>query len=278
MTTPIELTFEVGLTVGEGSPRALTKPLVGLGQFEVKGAGAVAYLPGPDQLAKFYLDLIGGRPLAPKMVLARIEAISHLVALALFMDREVALHPRASGLVNAVTLMETMGCAGAAHCERDTEAFLRFIWKFYLGQGEGPSAEEAQRVTTALTWVREFILDGRLPAMPSPPNPPKVLDIGTNGFVVAEVRHPMLYEAVVELYRWGYLRGVVYFLSGSRTKVLAFRKSAYLQFNLGEARIRLNGMEQAAGDPPEWIAGDLFLSHQGSAIPQRLITEVLLRV
>lgn len=271
MATPIDLTFEVGLTVGEGNPRALTEPLVGLGQFEVKDAGAVAYLPGPDQLAKFYLDLISGRPLAPKMVLVRIEEVSHLVALALFMDREVALHPRASGFVNAVTLMETLGGAGAAHCERDTEAFLRFIWRFYV---EGPSVEEAQRVTKVLTWIREFVLDGKRPAMPPLPPPPKVLDHGTNGFVVAEVQHPTLYDAVVELYRWGYLRGVVY----HRQQVLAFRKSAYLQFDLAEAKVKLNAMEQAEGAPPDWVAGDLLLSHLGTKIPRRLITEVLLRV
>jgi hypothetical protein len=105
------------------------------------------------------------------------------------------------------------------------------------------------------------MLNGRLPHLGKPWPDVSVVDRGTNGFVLAETPGALV-EGWVELYRQGFLRGV---LVGprdeeSRRKVLISRKSAFLSFDFTKASAILNEMERAMGELPGWrTEGQLWL-------------------
>jgi hypothetical protein len=263
-------------------PRALTEPVVALGDFESQHAGAVVY-DGKQASAVSALwgDLILGRPLATRLVLRQVEDIEHLVCLALFMDRELALDHKVPALISSVELVKALNAAGLAHVEPDLARFLVFLDRHVFGS-KANRKELSKRLQQALTWIREYVLEGRLPSMPRPPDPPKILDTGTNGFVLAEAPLGRFFEALVDVYRLGHLRGVLFGpeKEGARG-ALAFKKSRFLQFDLEKACAKLNKLEASAGEPATWeIDGPrrLYLKNEATRMPPELITQVFLRV
>lgn len=272
MTTEVHL----GFSVVPDHPRELKSPIVALGDFESHHPGAVVYPNGPSQLAHLYTDLIAGRPLASQLVLRRVEDLGQLLSLAIFLDREMALSPNIPGLVCAIQLASALQEGGLAHVDRDLARLLLWI-DHGLFRGFGSKEDLARLLGQSLSWLREYVLHGKLPAMPREKEPPQILDRGTNGFVLAESEPVAFRDSLIEVYRQGYLRGAI-FSPGSPQKVLAFRKSPYLAFDLEKACHRLNQAEEKAGQPPSWRLEGHLLSNSGTWMPRDLIVQLLLRV
>jgi len=253
-------------------PIELEFPAVAFGSFVSKHPGVIVYDETPESspLARFYIDLISGRPLPLQYVTRQVDSIASVVSVVLHMDRASALHPRMHSLVTSVELVSAMKEAGMAHIDRDLSRLLLFIDQYLFEQPATKQVLE-ERLPLVIDWLRGWVFEERLPSLPAEPPPPRVLDYGTNGFVVAEGSRPN--EDVVELYRMGYLRGVLY----SRDHVLAFRKSRHLQFDLAKAAGMLNAVARELGQPENWVVEGLFLRGT-SQLSREKLTEVFLRI
>jgi hypothetical protein len=90
-----------------------------------------------------------------------------------------------------------------------------------------------------------------------------------------------LVDAVIELYRDGHLRGVVFGqLAAARERVLAFRKSPYVHFDLHAAEVQLNAAEALSGHDGRWAAERFLLASPagGTVIPRQHLIETFLRI
>lgn len=271
-----DLTYHVAIDAT--LPDELETPAVAFGQFISKHPGAIVYNDddASSPLSRFYVDLICGRPLPLQYVTRELRGLSSVVSLALFMDRTLALHPKTQSLVSSVEMASALQESGLAHIDRDLARLFLFLDQ-YLFSGPLRKKDVEGKLPQVLEWVRNWILEDRLPTLSEEPPPPKVLDRGTNGFVVAETTSTKLTEGVIELYRQGHLRGVLYSQQGETTHVLAFRKSRYLQFDLQKAAGMLNVVAKELGQPQDWEARGLLL--KGSCqLPRDKLTEVFLRI
>jgi len=263
--------LELQVNINETLPRELT-------------VGQVAYQdrPGASALIQFHRDLILGRPLDLTLGLQRIERLADLVAVALFLRRDLAIHPKMTTFVAASDLA-SLGAAGLAHAEPDECSFLRFLRDYLVGQKLG-KPEVGRRLYQAVEWIGDYILDDRLPNLRPEPEPPRVLDVGTNGFVVALVDRPELVEDDwIPLYRQGHLRGVVFTPPTNDARgYLGARKSLFLEFSLDRASVWLNEAERSLRGPedPRWEAqGDwLWGPATGTLLPPSAVVDVLVRV
>jgi hypothetical protein len=267
-----ELRFEVVIDRNLG-PKV--EDAIALGDFE----GPMAY-PGDDALTAFYGHLILGRPFPLKLVARDVHSVSDLIVVALFLRRDLAIHPAMPGLIAAASLVGQLKLAGLAHIDRDLARFFRLL-RGYLPPGLSKN-EQKTRLTTAVEWVYQYVTQGELPALPPEPGPPQVFDVGTNGFVLAQSapRSP-LENGWEELYRQGYLRGALFSPSvEERRRVLAARKSPYLTFDLRKAAAAFNEAEKAMGEPPGWEADDLWMRgpEQGTLLLISAITDILVRI
>jgi hypothetical protein len=75
--------------------------------------------PEVGGLSPFFLDLIQGRPFPMTLVSQGVHTVGTLVAVALFLHRELAIHPRMPSMVASTALVEQLGAAGMAHIDRD---------------------------------------------------------------------------------------------------------------------------------------------------------------
>jgi hypothetical protein len=259
-------------------PKQLVEPVVAWGDFESEHPGVAIY-DGDEatRISSFYVDLLTGRPLSLQFVTRRLDSLACLLAVTLFLDRSLALSPKIGGFLSAVNLVSTLGASGMAHVERDLARLLVFLDSYLLSQALSKKEME-QKLSSAIQWVREYILEERLPSLPPEQEPPTVLDSGTNGFVLAQgpEKSPSLILGVVELYRQGYLRGVLF----CGKHALAFRKSRYLRFEFDSAANQLNQAEEASGGSGRWtVQGGLFLSSppQGTNLSREALTSIFLR-
>ncbi len=231
-------------------------------------------------LRGFYEDLIMGRPFPLVFATRGIRDIQTVVAISLFLHRELAINPATPNLVVAAELVDKYENAGLAHIDYDLGRFFRFVKRFLP---PGLSKKELEsRLVSAVAWMREYVLEGRLPAMPGEPPSPRIIDRGTNGFVVAEApAKSRLDEVWVELFRQGFLRGVVFgATSGDRRQVLIARKSGFLTFDLARAAEIFNEAERAMGELPGWEATELWLvgPEDGTLLLPSMLLDVLVRV
>lgn len=243
--------------------------------------GAVCFGAGSSfGLRGFYEDLIMGRPFPLVFATRGIKDLQTVIAVSLFLHRDLAIHPATPNLVIAAELADSYENAGLAHIDYDLGRFLRFIKRFL--PPDLSKKELESRLVSAVSWVREYVLEGRLPAMPGEPPSPRILDRGTNGFVVAEApAKSRLDEVWVELFRQGFLRGVVFgAASGDRRQVLIARKSAFLSLDLARAAGIFNEAEQAMGELPGWEATELWLAgpREGTLLLPSWVIAVLVRV
>lgn len=225
----------------------------------------------------FYRDLILGRPLPLVLVARNLETMGVLLSITLFLHRDLALNPAIPGLLSAINLMDIHGTAGLAHVDRDLAKFLKFV-RSYLANTQD-KVQDA--LATAVGFLRAYVLDGRVPALPPDREPPRVVDRGTDGFVLATSQHSDLLLGWEELYREGFLRGVLMHQEGEdRWHVLAARKSPYLSFDLQKAAILLNEAEAAMGEPEEWVADEHWLRGPGwgTLILPSALLQVFLRI
>jgi len=273
-----EISFNVA--IDPSLPREINEPAVAFGDFVSSHPGAVIYPPdGVSQLSQFYVDLICGKSIPVQFLTRELNGLGTILALTLFLDRTLVLNPKVGGLISAMEMVTALRVAGMAHVDRDLSRFFAFADAFMFGQGEKISKKEMEhRLTSVVHWFREYLLEDKLPNMPPEPPPPKVLDTGTNGFVLAETEKPQaLISGVIELYRLGHLRGVLF----AGNHVLAFRKSLQLRFDLEKAAGDLNQAEAALGRPEGWnVAQGLYLScpEDGTPIPRETLVKVFVRI
>lgn len=250
--------------------------VVAFGDFEVED-GAVFPENGVQE---FYEDLIMGRALPLVFVTRRAETVGVLVAVTLFLHRDLATYPSTPNLVLAARLADRFKHAGLAHIDRDLADFFHLLASYFPPKLS--KAEQGKRLQEAVAWIRRYVIEGTMPSGPGLTGPlPRIIDVGTNGFVVAEVPKGRSLEAAwVELYRTGYLRGVVFAVGQERIGVMAARKSEFLQLDLRRAGEVLNEAEIAMGEPAGWEARPLWLRGpvDGTLLPPAAILEVLTRM
>jgi len=251
---------------------------VGFGEFETSDREARIY-PKDGALA-FFHDLILGRPMPLTLVTSGLDRLGILVVLAVFLSRDLAIHPVTPNLLAAADLVDRHHLAGLAHIDRDLARFFLFLID-YLPPTLGKKEQET-RLSSAVSWIREYILDGSLPALPHDPPMPRVIDRGSDGFVIADTPAWKNMElGWLELYRQGFLRGVLFGRPREdRQAVLAARKSSFLSLDLRRAAEIFNEAERAMGEPPSWVASELWLKgpQEGTLLLPTMVLEVLLRV
>lgn len=252
--------------------------VVALGGFTTSKGTAAVYPDDRTALTNLYSDLILGRSLPLTLKARKIDTVGKLVAVALFLHRDLAIHPRMPSLIASASFVDQLQVVGLSHIDPDMARFFKFLLAYM--PPDLPKSKQKDRLVTVVGWIRDFLLEDRLPSLPPAPKPPVIFEVGTNGFVLAEARSS-LEDGWIELYRRGYLRGALFGLDkdGRRT-VLAARKSPYLTFDLRKAAEVLNEAEKAMGEPPAWEADELWLEGppQGTFLLVSAITKVLIRV
>jgi hypothetical protein len=277
MTSEAELQFQVVIDADLASK---VKGVVALGDFELEGEDSVSAIYKATEAHVFYRDLIFGRPFPLVLVTRGIENLGVLLGITLFLHRDLAIHPGVPGLFAALNMADFHGVAGLAHIDRDLSRFCKFLKKFIAEPRNKKEQQEA--LSTSVGWLRSYLLEGTLPALPPEKEPPRIIDRGTNGFVVATSSHGDLLLGWEELYRSGFLRGVLlyYQVGKDRWKVLGARKSGYLAFDLKTAAAALNEVEAAMGELADWATDGYWLTgpEEGTLILPSNLLEVLVRV
>lgn len=267
--------LQLQVVVDDSLPDDLEGPIVAIGSFNPSETVFVY-----SSLRVFFEELVLGRPLPLKLVARSIEDIDSATMVALFLDRRLALNPAMSALVGAIDLGMRYGPSGLASVDRDLGRFIALVRAFL--RVSGSKDERGEQVKTAVGWIQRYVQEGELPSLPPEPKPPRVLDIGSNGFVVAESEVGVnLVDSWVELYRLGYLRGVVFGPSiDGRRAILCARKSPFVDFRLDKLALILNEAERAMGELPGWEADDLWLwgPEDGSFLLPSDVIGVLVRV
>lgn len=254
--------------------------VVAFGDFEVPDGDVGAVYSGETAVSAFYQDLVMGRPFPLTFVTREVKKVGTLVAVALFLHRDLALHPATIGLVASAEMVDRFKLVGLAHVEPDLARFFRLLTGYLPG---GLARKEQQeRLATAVGWVRDYIRAGALPALPHDPPPPKVIDRGTNGFVLAESPSwAQLQLGWVDLFRQGYLRGLLLGATrDERVVAMAAKKSPFLSFDLRQAQEILNEAERAMGEPAEWEMSDIWLHspRNGTLMHPETILQVMLHI
>lgn len=269
VVAPHTLTFEAGATREQAADPDLFV-------YEHHGEGFGQADPGA--LTSFFEDLILGRSLPLVFATPAIRDLDTLFAIALFLHRDLAIAPAMPGLVAQVDLVHRRGLPMLGHVGGELARFLRLL-RAYFPEGL-TKTDLGQRLTTAVGWIRAYVLEGALPSLGKPFAGATVLQRGTDGFVVAETTGDLL-EAWVTLFSQGHLRGVLVSSErGGRREVLGARKSLFRAFDLPLAARLLNEMEVTMGEPGGWrTTGDwLWGPPGGTRLLVEHLVEVLIRV
>lgn len=228
----------------------------------------------------FFEDLLLGRPMPTTFATRSVQDVDTLLAMALFLHRDLAINPATPGFVYAVDFAHRRGLPALAHLDEPVARFVSALRGHFPEKGLS-QRELSERVMAAIGWLREYLQEGSIPVLGTTPSSDvHILDQGTRGFAVGETSGS-LWDGWVEVYRLGFLRGVLISASEGRNRVLAAKKSAYVQFDLEAAARLFNQMEVAMGELPEWrVSPDrLWLEQpEGTLILLKDILAVLTRV
>jgi hypothetical protein len=263
------ISFETGLTRSQAAGADLYA-------YEHHGAEFTAVDPGA--LTSFFEDVVLGRPLPLKFAASFIR-LDTLFAITLFLHRDLATHPSLPAVVAEVDLVHRRGLAMYGHVDSDRSKFFRLLGALF--PSTLTKAEEGERLRIAVEWIYEYVKNGALPHLGPDFPAPGIVEVGSNGFVFATTPSADTHAAWVELYRLGFLRGV---LVGpeerGRRQVLASRKSVFVEFNLYRAADILNEMEHAMGEPAEWALDELWLRgpSEGTILLVSQMMAVFLRI
>lgn len=266
---PYAIAFETGATPAEVTPDP--DRFV----YEHHGDGFTAESSGA--LTRFYEDVALGRTLPVTFATHRIRDVDTVVALAIFLNRDLVLVPGTVGLVAQIDLIHRRSVM-LAHLDPFLVAFVRMLRAFFpqnLNRSEMKS-----RIETSAGWVRDYIKEGIFPALGRGLPEVTILDTGTHGFVVAETMGDLV-EGWVVLFSQGLVRGVLVSPEKEgRRQVMAARKSVYIPLNLALACKLLNDVEAAMGEPPEWTCQEDYLRSpsRGTTLTLPPMLEVFLRV
>lgn len=222
----------------------------------------------PGALTSLYEDLALGAPLPLRFVTHGIRGPHTIVAMGLFTQRDLLLHPGTSALVYNAELYRRHGVPAGSHMALETYRLLRFLSEYC--PPDSSRSLLAERLPVAFGWLRDT-LEERPPHLGESPPSPIVRNVGTNGFVVAEGVPEE--DVWVELYRNGYLRGVVF---GPDQKVLISAKSPRVGWPLERVMQRLNLLEPNGRN---WILRGSFVQSPagGTEVSYSTILEALLR-
>jgi len=262
------VSFETGATKAEVVP----------GSYVYEHHGEEFSLDEPGALPRFFEDLLIGSPLPLTFATKSVQDIDTLVAIALFLYRDLAIHPATPGLVYAVDLIHRKGPTMLGQVDEDLARFLQGMRVYF--PAKAPRQEVGERLTSATQWIHEYILDGTLPNIGPLMTKPRVIEVGSNGFVLSEARKPSI-EAWADLYRQGFLRGFMISPEDRDFRhVIASRKSARIEFDLQMAAVHLNELERVSGGDPKWrVEGDfLFSPPDGSLVLVSYMLGVFQRV
>lgn len=259
-------------------PERLPEDVVAVGNFQ--NSSDLIYSNTKIATGKFFGDLILGKPLPLTLAMRSVSSIGDILILALFLHRDLAINPKMPELISASELVDQLGIAGYAHIDRYLGRFFR-LCQGYLSENSGKSDFQS-RLETVISWIKSYLFDGELPSLPPEIDPPRIVDRGTDGFVVAELAPKSdMRTGWIELYRQGFLRGVLVSpLIWDRRHISAARKSLYLKLDLHKAADIFNTTEEAMGEPPNWEANDTWLTSppEGTLILVSHIVSVLLHV
>jgi hypothetical protein len=229
-------------------------------------------------LTRFYEDLVLGTPTSLIFATHGIGGPDTILAMAIFMHRDLAILPSTTGLVASIDLVHRFGRNLQSHIDPLLSGFLRSFNEFF------PSSlskkERGERIGLAVQWVRDYLVDGSIPNLGEPLPKVEVLDVGTNGFVIGRSDKPSG-EAWEVLFRQGYLRGVILGLeSPEGLEVLIARKHQRSWVNLNQALVHLNELEGLSGGEPCWVCEEDFIRSPkgGTKILVNYLIEVLLRI
>lgn len=266
--TPDAVTFETGADPEEVADTNLLA-------YEHHGEG---FAPGsPGALTLFYQDLIFGVPMPLTLAMHQVAHVDSILAAALFCRRELVVHPAMPGIVYGAELYHRFGLPALAHVPEDLGRFFQLLVDFFPS---GLNREETgNRLVSAIGWVHEYLFQGTLPHLGSSAASFRILEVGSDGFVIAESARAS--QGVwVEVFRKGHLRGVLFGpeKDGFRS-VLVAKKTPRLAFDLEKAAGALNELEFKAGGNPEWVVDGLFLTSppEGTVILPSILVQVFLR-
>lgn len=251
--------------------------VVAFGDFETKTDGSIY---PDDGILAFHRDLILGRALPLVFVTRKLGNLGVLAAVTLFLHRDLALHPNLPGFIYGVDMADRYGVSGHSHLDRDMSKFLRLI-KGVVAASKGKQAQKAA-LDTVVGWMREYVIEGLLPGLPPESQPPRILDRGTDGFVLATSDSNFEW-AWEELFRMGHLRGLLAAPMLDRQDhwtYLGARKSPFLAMDLVKARDILNQGEEKLGDKARWHSDGMWLfgPKEGTMLPPASVVSILTRV
>jgi hypothetical protein len=232
----------------------------------------------PGALTQFFEDLICGTPLPLRFITHEVRGPDTILAITLFLNRDLILNPATLGLVYGVDLVHRFGPSMLAHLDPTISGFLRSFNKFFPNTLS--KVDRGERIGVSVQWIREYLIDGRIPSIGSPLPEVRVIDVGTNGFVLAETSKPSI-EAWEALYRLGHLRGVLIGDSiGDSIPILVSRKNERAWPNLPHCIPFLNDLDAISGGVSEWgMEGDFLHSPSvGTKVLVSHLLEVFLRI
>lgn len=229
-------------------------------------------------LTRFFEDVALGRKVPMTFATHAVRDIDTILALTLFLNRDLVLLPGMVSLVAQVDLVHRRGISMLGNLDPYMVCFIRLL-RAYFPESLG-KAEVHERIGTTGQWVRDYVTEGAFPAVGRSLPDVQVLERGTGGFVFAETSGDLL-EGWVVLFSQGYIRGV---LVGpdkeGRRQVVAARKSIHVPLDVVKAAKLLNDVEAAMGEPTGWAReGDwLFGPKAGTVLTLPHMLEVFLRV
>jgi hypothetical protein len=237
--------------------RGTTPDKLGPGVYDHHGEGYDPFTPGA--LTRLFEDLVIGTKLPLSFSTPTLNAPDTILAIALFMGRDLLLLPATPGLVYGVDLAHRFGPQLLAHLDPIVSGFFKSFPRFFTPNLT--NQEIGERVSTMIQWTREYLTEGKYPNLSAAAPDVRVLDVGTNGFVLAEALNVSV-DAWEVLYRDGHLRGVILGPEvEGRRRVLASRKNERAWENLPKAIPFLNELESLSNGDPKWrCEGDFVYS------------------
>lgn len=231
-------------------------------------------------LTCFYEDLIFARPLPLRFATRRINDVDTALAVALFLHRSIAIAPNTTSFVASVDLVHRWGLPAFAHVPEEHGRFIRFMRRHLLVDNAS-TREHGSRLTDVIGWIRDYLEHDMLPTINEPQTSVRVIDHGTNGFVAATADGDDLTEGWVQLFRQGFLRGVLMGpdREGRRNVVIA-RKTDAVELDLDAGAMLFDELEVAHGEIPGWsVRENLLVSpERGTIITLSEMIEILVRL
>jgi hypothetical protein len=272
-TLPVIVPNAVSFECGSSLEQTLVS-----GNFVYEHHGSDFTVGHQGALSRLFEDMALGAKLPTTFATHGIRDIDTVFAMALFLNRDLVFVPGMVDLVAQVDLVHRRGVPMLGHLDQWMVTFIRFVRAYF--PEKLTKIEIGKRIGEVSVWIRDIATEGAWPATGKALPQVRVIDRGTDRFVVAQSEGDLV-EAWVVLFSMGFLRGV---LTGpevdGRRQVVATRKSGFVSLDLAKAAILLNQFESAMSERAEWkCTGDwLFGPPKGTLLTIAHMLEIFLRV